>query len=104
MMEQLDRIASTRRRLKKQNLAGKKLVTLKIKYSDLLNKPAVKPYLILSLARTDSRVVKELLYQERMKDSVRFVGSFSKQFEYRTVCCGWLEIYSNGESRVFNNG
>lgn len=61
-------------RLKKQNLAGK-TITLKIKYSDFVQqtRSATIPYfvsdydIILDLA-------KSLLYQERLKDSVRLIG------------------------------
>lgn len=61
-------------RLKKQNLAGK-TITLKIKYSDFVQqtRSTTVPYfvsdydIILDLA-------KSLLYQEKLKDSVRLIG------------------------------
>ncbi|RTY70503.1 DNA polymerase IV [Flavobacterium sp. LB2P53] len=75
MMEQLDPIASAlERRLKKQTIAGK-TITLKIKYSDFTQQTRSKtlPYFISGKGLI-LEVVKELLYQERMKDSVRLLG------------------------------
>ncbi|MFV5690614.1 DNA polymerase IV [Flavobacterium sp. LT1R49] len=75
MLEQLETIASAlERRLKKYNIAGK-TVTLKIKYSDFTQQTRSKtlPYFISDKALI-VEVVKELLYQERMKDSVRLLG------------------------------
>ncbi|MFV5701590.1 DNA polymerase IV [Flavobacterium sp. XS2P12] len=75
MLEQLETIASAlERRLKKYNVAGK-TVTLKIKYSDFTQQTRSKtlPYFISDKALI-VEVVKELLYQERMKDSVRLLG------------------------------
>ncbi|UQD55432.1 DNA polymerase IV [Flavobacterium sp. K5-23] len=75
MVEQLDKIASTlERRLKKHKIAGK-TVTLKIKYSDFSQQTRSKtlPYFISDKGLI-VETVKELLYQERMKDSVRLLG------------------------------
>jgi DNA polymerase-4 len=75
MLEQLEKIAtSLERRLKKQNIAGK-TVTLKIKYSDFSQQTRRKtvPYFIADKGLILENV-KELLYQERMKDSVRLLG------------------------------
>lgn len=75
MMEQLDNIASALiRRLKKHNIAGK-TITLKIKYSDFIQQTRSKtlPYFIADKGLI-LETVKELLYQERMKDSVRLLG------------------------------
>jgi DNA polymerase IV len=75
MLEQLEKIAtSLERRLKKQNIAGK-TVTLKIKYSDFSQQTRSKtvPYFISDKGLILENV-KELLYQERMKDSVRLLG------------------------------
>nr|WP_314896676.1 DNA polymerase IV [uncultured Flavobacterium sp.] len=75
MLEQLGNIANAlERRLKKYNVAGK-TITLKIKYSDFTQQTRSKtlPYFISDKALI-SEVVKELLYQERMKDSVRLLG------------------------------
>ncbi|MFV8356454.1 DNA polymerase IV [Flavobacterium sp. XS1P32] len=75
MMEQLEVIAITlEKRLKKHNIAGK-TVTLKIKYSDFTQQTRSKtlPYFIADKTLI-VEVVKELLYQERMKDSVRLLG------------------------------
>jgi DNA polymerase-4 len=75
MLEQLEKIAtSLERRLKKQNIAGK-TVTLKIKYSDFSQQTRSKtvPYFIAGKGLILENV-KELLYQERMKDSVRLLG------------------------------
>jgi DNA polymerase IV len=75
MLEQLENIANAlERRLKKHNVAGK-TITLKIKYSDFTQQTRSKtlPYFI-SDKTLILEVVKELLYQERMKDSVRLLG------------------------------
>ena len=75
MLEQLDKIAiSLERRLKKHNVSGK-TVTLKIKYSDFTQQTRSKtlPYFIADKGLI-LETVKELLYQERMKDSVRLLG------------------------------
>jgi DNA polymerase-4 len=60
--------------LKKQNIAGK-TVTLKIKFSDFSQQTRSKtvPYFIADKGLILENV-KELLYQERMKDSVRLLG------------------------------
>jgi DNA polymerase-4 len=75
MLEQLEKIAtSLEKRLKKNNIAGK-TVTLKIKYSDFTQQTRSKtlPYFISDKGLI-LETVKELLYQERMKDSVRLLG------------------------------
>ena len=75
MIEQLELIASSlERRLKKHNVSGK-TVTLKIKYSDFTQQTRSKtlPYFIADKGLI-LETVKELLYQERMKDSVRLLG------------------------------
>ncbi len=75
MFEKLERIAAElEKRLKKYSISGK-TVTLKIKYSDFTTQTRSKtlPYFI-----SDKGLIletsKELLYQERMKDSVRLLG------------------------------
>ncbi len=75
MLEQLERIAtSLEKRLKKHKISGK-TVTLKIKYSDFTQQTRSKtlPYFISDKSLI-LEVVEELLYQERMKDSVRLLG------------------------------
>lgn len=75
MLEQLEKIAfNLEHRLKKHNIAGK-TVTLKIKYSDFSQQTRSKtvPYFIADKGLILENV-KELLYQERMKDSVRLLG------------------------------
>jgi DNA polymerase-4 len=75
MLEQLDRIAnSLEKRLKKHHIAGK-TITLKIKYSDFTQQTRSKtvPYFISDKGMIIESV-KELLYQERLKDSVRLLG------------------------------
>lgn len=75
MLEQLENIAnSLERRLKKHHVSGK-TVTLKIKYSDFTQQTRSKtlPYFIADKGLI-LETVKELLYQERMKDSVRLLG------------------------------
>lgn len=75
MLERLDGIAEElERRLKKSKVSGK-TVTLKIKYSDfsLQTRSKTLPYFI-----TDKKLlletVKELLYQEKLYNSVRLLG------------------------------
>ncbi|UUW10004.1 DNA polymerase IV [Flavobacterium plurextorum] len=75
MLEQLEKIAaSLERRLKKHNISGK-TVTLKIKYSDFTQQTRSKtlPYFISDKSLI-IEIVEELLYQEKMKDSVRLLG------------------------------
>ena len=75
MLEQLERIAtSLEKRLKKHNISGK-TVTLKIKYSDFTQQTRSKtlPYFISDKSLI-LETVEELLYQEKMKDSVRLLG------------------------------
>jgi DNA polymerase-4 len=75
MLEKLERIAEElEKRLKKHNIAGK-TITLKIKYSDftLQTRSKTLPYFISDKALL-LETSKELLFQERMKDSVRLLG------------------------------
>jgi DNA polymerase-4 len=75
MQERLETIADELdRRLKKHKIAGK-TVTLKIKYSDFSQQTRSKtlPYFISDKSLLFD-TVKELLFQERMKDSVRLLG------------------------------
>jgi DNA polymerase-4 len=75
MQERLETIATELdRRLKKHKIAGK-TVTLKIKYSDFTQQTRSKtlPYFISDKSLLFD-TVKELLFQERMKDSVRLLG------------------------------
>ncbi len=75
MLEKLEIISGElERRLKKQQIAGK-TVTLKIKYSDftLQTRSKTLPYFISDKALL-FEATKELLFQERMKDSVRLLG------------------------------
>ena len=75
MVEQLENIAAVlEKRLKKHRIAGK-TVTLKIKYSDFSQQTRSKtlPYSISDNGLI-LETVKELLYQERLKDSVRLLG------------------------------
>jgi DNA polymerase IV len=75
MLERLENIAqSLEKRLKKQRIAGK-TVTLKIKYSDFTQQTRSKtlPYFISDKGLI-LETVKELLFQEKMKNSVRLLG------------------------------
>jgi len=75
MMQQLERIAvSLEKRLKRHNISGK-TITLKIKYSDFSQQTRSKtlPYFISDKSLIMENV-EELLYQEKMKDSVRLLG------------------------------
>lgn len=75
MMEQLEKIAiSLEKRLKKHTVSGK-TVTLKIKYSDFSQQTRSKtlPYFISDKSLI-LETIQELLYQEKMKDSVRLLG------------------------------
>ena len=74
-MEQPGNIAnSLEQLLKKHHIAGK-TITLKIKYSDFTQQTRSKtlPYFISDKGLI-LESVKELLFQERMKDSVRLLG------------------------------
>ena len=75
MEERLENIASEiERRIKKYNISGK-TITLKIKYSDFTQQTRSKtlPYFIADKSLI-FETAKELLYQERLKDSVRLLG------------------------------
>ncbi len=75
MLERLERIAEElEKRLKKHSLTGK-TVTLKIKYSDFTTQTRSKtlPYFISDKGLL-LEAAKELLFQERMKESVRLLG------------------------------
>ncbi|WP_452232766.1 DNA polymerase IV [Lacinutrix sp. MEBiC02595] len=75
MLEKLEHIAEeVSRRLNKSNVAGK-TVTLKIKYSDftLQTRSKTLPYFI-SDASIILETAKDLLYQEKMSNSVRLLG------------------------------
>jgi DNA polymerase IV len=75
MLEKLEVIANElERRLKKHKISGK-TVTLKIKYSDFSQQTRSKtlPYFISDKSLL-LETAKELLFQERMKDSVRLLG------------------------------
>jgi len=75
MEEKLQTIAQQlEKRIKKHDIAGK-TVTLKIKYSDFTQQTRSKtlPYFISDKALL-FEIAKELLYQERMKNSVRLLG------------------------------
>ena len=75
LLEQLEGIADEiERRLKKSKVAGK-TITLKIKYSDFTQQTRSKTlaFFIKEKALV-LETVKELLYQERIKNSVRLIG------------------------------
>jgi DNA polymerase-4 len=75
MLERLEQIAEElERRLKKSKVAGK-TVTLKIKYSDftLQTRSKTQPYFVSDKAMI-IEIAKELLYQEKMENSVRLLG------------------------------
>jgi DNA polymerase-4 len=74
MIEHLESIATVlERRLKKHNISGK-TVTLKIKYSDFHSIREVRHFYFISDRGLIFEVVRDLLYQERMKNSVRLLG------------------------------
>jgi DNA polymerase-4 len=75
MMERLEAIAAElENRLKKSSVAGK-TITLKIKYSDFSLQTRSKT-LAVFVKNKDVLLdtVKDLLYQEKIKDSVRLLG------------------------------
>ncbi len=75
MIERLEHIAETlQKRLSRHNIAGK-TITLKIKYSDftLQTRSKTLPYFIADKSLI-LEAAKELLYQERLKESVRLLG------------------------------
>lgn len=75
MMEQLVKIAAeVEKRLLKGKVAGK-TITLKIKYSDFTLQTRSKTLAIyISNKNLILEIVKDLLYQSKMKDSVRLLG------------------------------
>ena len=75
MLERLEHIANElEKRLKKSKIAGK-TITLKIKYSDftLQTRSKTMPYFIADQSLI-LELSKELLYQEKMENSVRLLG------------------------------
>lgn len=75
METKLEKIAAElEKRLKKYNISGK-TITLKIKYSDftLQTRSKTLPYFVSDKGLL-SETAKELLYQEKMKESVRLLG------------------------------
>ncbi len=75
MLERLDHIATEiEKRLKKSEIAGK-TITLKIKYSDftLQTRSRTLPYFVAEKPMI-LETAKELLYQEKMENSVRLLG------------------------------
>lgn len=75
MLERLSNIATElENRLRRSNVSGK-TVTLKIKYSDFsLNTRSRSLPEFISTEKEIMKVAKELLFQERMKESVRLLG------------------------------
>ena len=75
MLERLENIAEEiERRLKKSKVAGK-TITLKIKYSDFSQQTRSKTIsFYISSKELILENARELLYQEKMKDSVRLLG------------------------------
>jgi len=75
MLERLENIAEEiERRLVKSNVAGK-TITLKIKYSDFTQQTRSKTIsYFISSKELILEIAKELLYQEKMKNSVRLLG------------------------------
>ena len=75
MLERLENIAEEiERRLNKSKVAGK-TITLKIKYSDFTQQTRSKTIsYFISSKELILEIAKELLYQEKMKNSVRLLG------------------------------
>ena len=75
MMERLEEIADeVEKRLETRKLAGK-TITLKIRYSDFSIQTRSKTVpLFIASKKLILEVIRELLYQEKMKDSVRLLG------------------------------
>ncbi len=75
MVERLQSIAEELERRLKRNKVSGRTVTLKIKYSDftLQTRSKTLPYFVHNAAIL-LETAKELLYQERMKNSVRLLG------------------------------
>lgn len=75
MLERLEKIADElERRMKKANTKGK-TITLKIKYSDFTQQTRSKTKDVFMQAKSEFfPIVKELLFQEKLKNSVRLLG------------------------------
>lgn len=75
MLEKLENIAQElEKRLKRYNISGK-TITLKIKYSDFTTQTRSKTILYYIADKSlILETAKELLYQEKLKDSVRLLG------------------------------
>lgn len=86
ILEKLDFIAvDLEQRLKKHGISGKTL-TLKIKYSDFTQqtRSITLPYFVSEKSLLLD-VAKELLYQERLKDSVRLIGLSMSNLNIKTA-------------------
>lgn len=86
ILEKLDFIAvDLEQRLKKHGISGKTL-TLKIKYSDFSQqtRSITLPYYVSEKSLLLD-VAKELLYQERLKDSVRLIGLSMSNLNTKTA-------------------
>lgn len=75
MLEKLEKIANElEKRMKKSDTKGK-TITLKIKYSDFTQQTRSKTKAMFMQSKKEFfPVVKELLYQEKLKNSVRLLG------------------------------
>jgi DNA polymerase-4 len=75
MLERLEKIAiELERRMKKSDTKGK-TITLKIKYSDFTQQTRSKTVAFFMQKKENFfPIVKELLFQEKLKNSVRLLG------------------------------
>lgn len=93
MLQRLEKIAEElERRMKKSDTKGK-TITLKIKYSDFTQQTRSKTtQAYIQLKKEFMPVVKELLYQEKLKNSVRLLGiSFSNLNTEKKVPV-WIQL------------
>ena len=75
MLEKLEKIAEELERRMKNSETKGKTITLKIKYSDFTQQTRSKTIEYFVSEKKDFfPIVKELLYQEEMKNSVRLLG------------------------------
>ncbi len=93
MLEKLEKIADElEKRMKKSNTKGK-TITLKIKYSDFTQQTRSRTQSVFMQSKKEFfPVVKELLYQEKLKNSVRLLGiSFGNLNTIKTTPV-WVQL------------
>jgi DNA polymerase-4 len=93
MIERLDKIADElEKRMKKTDTSGK-TITLKIKYSDFTQQTRSKTKAnFMQTKKEFFPVVKELLYQDKLVNSVRLLGLSFGNLNTEEVVPFWVQL------------